>query len=117
MLPVGIAIGALVLGGGVVGGLAVMRGGDPVVVVRSSGQEIRASEVAENLGSISMAHFSLEREAGKPQSKERKKLCGHIAGWMVDEDKPLALPLESMGESLRFPEGPKPFLNACLAAE
>ncbi|WP_431896000.1 DUF2510 domain-containing protein [Nonomuraea sp. bgisy101] len=117
LLPAGIALGVLVLVAVAVGVVVVMRGTDPVVVVRSSGQEIRRSEVAEHLASISKAHFNLERDAGAPQSRERKKLCGHIAGWIVDEDRPLALPLESMGEPLRFPEGPKSFLEACLAAE
>ncbi|MCP2365724.1 hypothetical protein HD597_012828 [Nonomuraea thailandensis] len=36
---------------------------------------------------ISTAHFDVERDAGEPPSKERKKLRGHIAGWMADEDK------------------------------
>ncbi|MQY09287.1 hypothetical protein ACRB68_74060 [Actinomadura sp. RB68] len=73
--------------------------------------------MAKNLASISMAHFKLERDPGEPKSRERKKLCGHIAGWMVDEDRPLALPLESRGEPLRFPEGPKAFVDACLTAD
>ncbi|GAA3470638.1 hypothetical protein GCM10018965_051910 [Nonomuraea roseola] len=82
-----------------------------------SGEQFRGSEVAENLDLISRSHFNLERDAGKPQSRERKKLCGHIAGWIVDEDKPLRLPVASMGEPLRLPEGPKAFLDACLAAD
>jgi hypothetical protein len=117
LLPAGIAAGVLVLAAVAVSVVVVMLGTDPVVVVRSSGQEIRRSEVPEQLPSISMAHFNVERDAGEPQSKERKKLCGHIAGWSVDEDRPLALPLQSRGEPLRFPEGPKAFLDACLAAE
>lgn len=115
LLPAGIAAGALVLA--TVAAVFFLRGNDPVVVVRPSGQEIRQSEVAEHLRAISMAHFGLERPAGEPQSKERKKLCGHIAGWIVDEDRPLALPAESRGEPLRFPEGPKAFLAACLSAD
>jgi hypothetical protein len=116
LLPAGIVLGVLVLVGVGIGVVVGARGADPVVVVRASGQEIRRSEVAKNLTSISMAHFRLERDPGEPGSRERKKLCGHIAVWKADENRPLPLPPQSRGEPLRFPEGPKAFVEACLAA-
>ncbi|MFI6318875.1 DUF2510 domain-containing protein [Nonomuraea sp. NPDC050556] len=115
LLPAGIALGVLVLLAA--GAFVFLRGGsDPVVIVMPSGQGFRSSEVAENLPLISRTHFNLERDPGAAQSRERKKLCGHIAHWIVDEDKPLQLPKETMGPPMGFPEGPKPFLEACLAA-